>query len=174
MKNLIEKGKKSLVVLIGAALLAGALPVRSSAAAKEPRDPDGKGRVAIEYIGAKACRVAGSTTASKCTAAGSSGMLYSLCAFGTAAVAGKGVMAFDSASASGIASFDVADAFVSAYAIAPLVYGSGSGSIGFGPNILGCWVPIVPVRYESGFVMRLNDASLMGVAHVRPDTGVNP
>lgn len=170
--KLNKMGQKFVAVVAVAALLVGASAVAVSAAARVPLDPDGRGPIPIQYVGGKVCRVVGSTTASKCAAAGSSGMVYGLWVSGTAAVFGKGAMAFDSAAAAGITMFDTLDTYVQSYAISPFVMGTIYVA-GTGFNEPG-WVPVVPARYESGFVLKLDDASLMAIAIVRPDTGVNP
>lgn len=172
MKKMIEKFQKSLAVLTVGALLAGASAAVASAAARSPKDPDGRGTIAIEYIGGKVCRLSGSTTAAACSVAGSSGMVYGVYVSGTAAVVGKGGMVFDSASAAGITSFDPSNSFVSSYAISPFIMGTRYFT-GQGFNDPK-WEPPVPARYESGFIMKLDDISLNLMAIVRPDTGVNP
>lgn len=176
---MIQSLKKSFAVLGAVALLASAMsPVFATVPAKSPKNGgDQGGTIDIQYLGARVCRVAGTTTASLCSNAGAHGMLYALCAFGTSAVAGKGAMAFDSGIASGFTTFDPLDSFVQTYVISPLVV--GTSFVQTSANTLAhegvvCWKPPVPARYESGFVMRLNDASLIGIALVRPDTGANP
>jgi len=177
MKNKMTKLQKYLSAVLVMAIMLAAFPLGALAAAgaSAPRDSFTSGPIALSYIGAKACRAVGTVTAQSCAAAGSRGLLYALCAYGTSAVVGKGAMAFDTASVSGLSSFDVADAFAKAYSISPIVFGTAQAAAGvYAQSVYGCWVPPAPVRYESGFALMLNDTSLFGLALVRPDNGVNP
>lgn len=166
----INQAKKMFAVSVVAALLASVSPIKAFAA-RAPKDPDGRGTIDIQYIGAKACRIVGTTTAAVCSNAGSTGLLYALCSFGTATTAGSGAMAFDTAGITGASSFDTALSYVQSYAISPVVFGTGSMTANSWQT---CFQPPVPVRYEAGLVLKLNSTSVGAVALVRPDTGINP
>lgn len=165
MKKLNQAVKVVALSLV-VALLVSVAPIKSFAAS-EPKQPDGRGRIALEYIGAKVCRTSQSVVAKSCVVG--SGMLYELCAFGTAAVVGKGMMAFDSAVTSSMSNFQAT------FNISPIVYGTSAvGSVGPDQWTVRCWKPSVPVRYENGLGLLADDGSISGLATYRPDSGPNP
>lgn len=164
--------KLSLLAVVAASAFMAAKAIASpNGPAVEPRQPDGRGRIALEYLGAKPCRVQDTTSATLCVAG--SGMLYELCAYGTAAVLGKGAMAFGTEVASTISNFAVG----MPRALSPLVLGTAyvqAAGHSLAPSVTGCWKPAVPVRFESGLTIKLDDASVGAIGIYRLDTGVNP
>lgn len=166
MKKL-NQAYKMFAVLGVFVLLASMIPSFVSAAARSPRDPDGRGVVNLEYVGGKACRADNTTTSKSC--ATSSGLLYALCAYGTGAVAGKGSQAFDTATAADITGF------ASLLAISPIVYGTAAtATTGNEAAMPKCWIPPVPVRFEGGLAIKQDDAGHDSIAIYRLDSGVNP
>ena len=139
--------------------------------ARAPKDPDSRLILPIDYIGGKPGRVQDGTTAVLITEG--SGLLYELCAYGTAAVLSKGVMAFATSNVATIGSFAVPSR-----AISPVVLASAHAVLaslaGNGGSVVGCWKPAIPIRFESGLVLKADDASVAGLAIYRLDTGVNP
>lgn len=167
MKNYIKTiSKVSLALTVAVALVASAAG-DVFAQAHNPRDPVTKQAVLPQYMGAKVCRVDNSTTSKQC--ATGAGVLYGVCAYGTAAVVGKGSVAFDTITAANIADFG------SLLAISPIVYGTANtASTDASAWLPKCWFPQMPVRFEGGLTMKQDDAGHDTLGYYRLDSGVNP
>ncbi len=170
MKNMIEKFKKVAVLSIVSLLVGASM---AHAEGKIAKDDNSQLHKDLSFVGARYCRVEASATAVQC--ASGPGMLYAVCAFGTGSVPGpaasSAVMAFDTAVAATITSFQV-----TGRAMSPTVYGTST----IAGNVLNnernqCWTPPVPLRFGSGFVLKANAADVNGIGLYRLDSGVfNP
>lgn len=169
MTKLTQALEKSLAFLVVAVLLAGIAPIAALAGQSAmPRDPYSNLPMDVRFIGAKACRVDNTTTATAC--ATTSGVLYAICAYGTAAVAGKGTMAFDTANATHTSGFQALN-----QAISPIVYATNAASLTGNDAVMPkCWIPPVPVRFETGLGMKQDDAGHDSLGLYRLDSGTNP
>ena len=165
----MNKTIKSVLAVAAVALLVGA-SVAPAFAAEEPKSPSGRGRIALEYLGAKVCRANQNDTQAFCAAG--SGILYELCSFGTAAVVGKGSMAFDTVSSAQW--LGGSPSFQTTYGISPIVYGTGNSGSSVGEWAVKCWKPSVPVRFENGLGIKGDDDSITTLAIYRLDSGINP
>jgi len=162
-KNSVKKFLGAAVALVVVASL-----VAPAFAAKAPKDPDGRGTIPLEYLGAKACRVNQTTSPKECATA--SGLLYQVCAFGTAVAQGKGAIAFDSANPT-----HGSPDLQKTTGISPIVYGTSSNSTDSTALwAVKCWTPPVPVRFENGLGLVTDSTSVSVLAIYRLDSGVNP
>lgn len=173
MTKIKESLKKSFAVLGVAVLLASMAPsfVHASGKALMPRDAISGQPTLPLYAGASACRLDSNLTGGgtvQC-AANTTGVLYALCAYGTVAVAGKGAMAFDSAVITATANFGA-----QSQAISPIVYGTASASTDVSISLPHCWIPPIPIRFETGLGLKTDDAGTDVLAIYRLDSGVNP
>ena len=167
MKNKTRSFAVLGLVLV-AALLVGSLPTAGNAKIFASRD-EGTNQLfpTLEHMGAKVCRSEeGNATAVEC--ATTSGVLYSLCVFGTAAVRGKAGQAFDTAVASTITAFMQAGRWIS-----PLVY--GTANIPTATEVKKpCWTPKGGVRFENGLAIKSDSIAQGVMATYRLDSGTNP
>lgn len=169
MNKLNQAFKKMLTVLGVAMLLASVVPSSAFAIGNIPKDNGALRHSDLSFVGAHYCRVEASTTAVLC--ASGSGMLYAVCAFGTGSVPGpaasSGAMAFDTAVAATITSFQI-----TSRGISPLVYGTSTiagNTLNNERNL--CWQPPVPLRFGSGFVLKTNSVDVNALGLYRLDTG---
>lgn len=171
MNNFTQKLKKSILVVSAVAAFMAAAAGVASAQARNPRDPDSKAPVALEYVGAKVCSSQQTAAAKFCVAG--AGRLYELCAYGTTVTAGKGAMAFDTVSAAQWTAGS--PTFQTNYNISPIVYGTAPvGSTDSNVGSVRCWKPAAPVRFENGLGILADNASVSIIATYRLDTGINP
>lgn len=166
MKNEKKFGRNLIGALLALAVGLASFP-SLALAATEPRDLNGKGRIALEYIGCKPARV--TQSANGVLGATGSGMLYWIQAFGTAATVGKGVLAFDTINASVVTSFQSQQ-----LALSPIVYGTSDFALSNATRHVREWVPSVPVRFENGLWLLTDSNTVSAIACYRLDSGVNP
>lgn len=169
MNNIKQKFQMSLAVLSVAALLVSVAPaLPAHARAVIPQDVNGQRFANPSMIGCKPARAEFTTSAVQVVMG--SGFLYWLAASGTAAAAGAGSMAFDTAVASTITDF-----VATARSISPFVFATGNATASVNGGLIGRWdVSNAPIRFESGLVF-LNSANTHNaLGCYRLDTGLNP
>src|SRR3990167_2587746 len=150
-------------------VIARGLLALASFAASRPKDTAGNGPMErTDFIGVKTCRVEQNTGAVQCET-NKTGILYWLCAFGTAAAIGTGGQAFDTVQAASIAGFNQAARYIS-----PPVYGTAAAAGVSVPTVHGCWAPVHPVRFETGLAIKADSVTISVLAGYRLDSGTNP
>lgn len=138
----------------------------------KPKDTNGLPHENLSFIGAKIGRNEFNTAPAQISQ--KSGLLYGVCAFGTIATISDAAMAYDTSDYRNISNGSLGKL---GWEISPAVFGTayvGATNATVTTANNNCWMPPVPVRFESGLVLVNNAVTIRSIVIYRPDEGTNP
>jgi hypothetical protein len=160
MKNL----KKIVSGLLGAAMFA-VLVGPAFGSTYKTLDPN-MHEMSWSDVGMKVARIEGSGSAS--VLASGAGLLFGLCASSNSITNDAYALAFDSASANGLA------VTTTAKRISPNVYTSLATTTAQGMPNVGCWFPPVPILFSNGLAGITSASTFSTVYYYRLFSAANP